>query len=275
MSGYADSARAATRTAPTAGARLGALPRADWQRMRHTWLLPLTVLGPVGVTLLGVILFLLRGDYLLKPYYAGTQTGFQVATGELGMIHVFAIGLGAALLASMIVDLEHRSDTWKVMFGLPVSRWRTYVTKFAWCAVLLAVSSALMAGGYALLMVWQGLRPMLFSDLATIAALVWVAAMPLLALQLLLSTSMKNQAFPLAVGVLAPLFGMGMSRIPVWTPWRLMTQALVYACGGPVPGSPGEALVWWEPQQIIAIALAEMVVLVAAGAIVLARKEIR
>lgn len=274
MSDYASGARAATRTPSAAGTRL-ALPRADWQRMRRTWLLPLTVLGPLGVTLLGVILFLLRGDYLLKPYHAGTQTGFQVATGQLGMIHVFAIGLGAALLASMIVDLEHRSDTWKVMFGLPVSRWRTYVTKFAWCAALLAVSSMLMAGGYALLMLWQGLKPMLFSDLATIAALVWVAAMPLLALQLLLSASLKNQAFPLAVGVLAPLFGMGMSRIPVWTPWRLMTQALVYSCGGPVPGSPGAALVWWAPQQIVAVALAEAFVLVAVGALVLARKEIR
>jgi hypothetical protein len=252
-----------------------ALMGADYQRMRRTWLFPLSVLGPLGVTLLGVILFLMRHDALLKPYLAGKQSGFYVATNELGMIQVFAIGLGAALLASMIVDLEHRSDTWKAMLALPVRRVPIYLAKFAWCALLLAISSGLMSLGYAALMVWQNLGPLPWDRLAVIGGLVWVSAMPLLAFQLLLSTAMKNQALPLTVGILAPVFGMGMSQIPAWMPWRLMTQALVFACGGVVPGGPGEALTWYGWQQIFAIAGAETLVLMLAGALLFARREIR
>lgn len=53
---------------------------------------------------------------------------------------------------------------------------------------------------------------------------------------------MRNQALPLTVGILAPVFSMGMAQIPPWTPWRLMEQALVYATGGVAPGSPDAAL---------------------------------
>lgn len=243
--------------------------------MRRTWLLPLAVLGPLGVTLLGVILFLMKHDAMLKPYLTGKMTGFEVATGQLGMIHVFSIGLGAALLASMIVDLEHRSDTWKSIFSMPVSRVRVYLAKFGWCALLLAVSSALMSVGYATLMLWQHLGPLPWRDLFVIGAVVWLAAMPLLALQLLLSSAMKNQALPITVGVLAPMFGMGISNLPAWTPWRLMIQALVYACGGPVPGSPDAAMTWYGPGQIALAAGVETVLLVALGAVLLARREIR
>ena len=275
MSGQTYAARAAAPVSAAVRTRAGALWRADRQRVRGTWLWPLTVLGPLGVTLLGVILFLMRHDYMVKPFLEGKTSGFAVATGELGMIHVFAIGLGAALLASMIVDLEHRSDTWKAMFSLPISRWRTYVVKFAWCAGLLAVSSALMSVGYGALMVWQHLGPLPWRELATIGGLVWVAAMPLLAFQLLLSAGFTNQALPLTVGILAPVFGMGMSRIPAWMPWRLMTQALVYSTGGVVSGGPGVALTWYTPAQIAAAAGIETVVLVALGALLLARREIR
>lgn len=274
MNGYADTARAAGAD-PSVRPRASSLGHADWQRMRRTWLLPLTVLGPLGVTLLGVILFLLRGEYMLKAYHAGTQTGFQVATSELGMIQVFALGLGAALLASMIVDLEHRSDTWKAMFALPVSRARTYVVKFGWCATLLAVSSALMSVGYAGIMLWQHLGPLPTRELVRIAVLTWVSVLPLLGFQLLLSTAFSNQAFPLAVGILAPLFGMGMSKLPPWTPWRLMTEALVYSVGGVVPGSPGEQLSWFGSPQIVIFGIAEAVLLVAIGAFLLSRREIR
>lgn len=248
---------------------------ADWRRMHRTWLLPLTVLGPFGVTLLGVILFLMRGDFMLGMYRKGMQTGWEVVTNELGMVHVIAIGLGATLLASMIVDVEHRSDTWKQILGLPVSRVTVYAAKFAWVAALLAVSSVLMAAGYAALMVWQGLGPLPWDRLATVAVLPWVAALPLLAFQLLLSTSMRNQALPLTVGLLAPMFGMGMSPMPAWLPWRLITEAMTFAAGGVIAGGPGESLHWLTPGAIAGASVAWVVVLVSAGAVLLARREVR
>ncbi|KAF0207164.1 MAG: ABC transporter permease [Actinomycetota bacterium] len=273
MSGAVSATRAA---APAAGrASTLALVHADWRRMRGTWLLPLTVLGPLGVTLLGVVLFLLRGEYMVGSFISGEKTGWQVVIDQIDMVHVFAIALGAALIASMIVDVEHRSDTWKQMFGLPVSRARSYAVKFAWGAGLLAVSSALMAVGYAGIMVWQDLGPLPWGNLARVAWMPWVAVLPLFALQLLLSALMKNQALPLAVGIIAPMFGMVMSEIPAWLPWRLVSEAMTVAVGGAGAVGPGETLSGLSPTQIAAASGAWVLVFVTVGAVVLARREIR
>lgn len=256
------------------GTSLGALAAADWRRIRHTWLLPLTVMGPLGVTLMGVILFLLKGEWLLSGFDPAIHSGFGILFEQLGMIQLFALGLGATLIASMIVDVEHRSDTWKAFFALSVRRWKAYVVKFAWSAVLLAAASVLMGLGYAALMVWQDLGPIPWADVARAAALPWVGTLPLLAFQLLVSTSMKNQALPLALGIITPMFGMGMSGMPAWLPWRLPTHGLTLAAGGVTAGSPSEALAWLTAPVLCAVSSASVLVLVALGAALLTRKEI-
>lgn len=262
--------------APAAGPGAGAssLLASEARKLRRTWVFPLTVLGPLGVTLLGVILFLLRGSWILKPYRAGTSSAFAVLVNNLGMIQVFCICLGATLLASMIADVEHRSDGWKSLFAMPVSRAGTYVAKFAWAAGLLFVSSLLMAAGYQALAWWQGLGALAATDLWHAAVWPWVGVLPLLAFQSLVSTVVKNQALPITLGTVTPMFGMGMSSMPAWLPWRLPTQALVAVFGGVPAGSPGAALAWLTPSVMGLIAGAWVVGLVAVGAGVLSARDV-
>lgn len=274
MSGAANPAVGGA-ASPAPRASLVALVRAEGTRVRRTWILPLTVMGPAGVTLLGVILFLLRGEYLIRPVLAGESTGWQAVVNQMGMIQVFALGLGATLLASMIADVEHRSDTWKQMFALPVSRAGVYVVKFAWLATLLACSSLLMAGGYAALMTWQQLGPLPWADLFRAAWLPWLASLPLLALQLLLSTALANQAAPIAAGVLTTMFGMGLSGIPEWLPWRLMTAAMNEVAGVVVAGSAAEAATQLTTPGIALVSGLWVLGLVLVGAVVMTRREIR
>ncbi|NTW28153.1 MAG: ABC transporter permease subunit [Coriobacteriia bacterium] len=262
-------------SAAACGTSFRALVAADWCKMRRTWLLPLTVMGPLGVTLMGVILFAMRGEYMLVPFRAGSDSGWQVVIGQLGMIQVFAMGLGATLVASMIVDIEHRSDTWKSLFAMPVRRASAYAAKFAWAAALLAVSSVLMSCGYALLMLWQGLGPLPWADLGKAALLPWIGVLPLLAFQLLLSTAMKNQALPIALGVVTPMFGMGMSNLPAWLLWRLPTEAMTFVARGDVSGSQGASLSWLTPEVLPLVSTAWVVGLVIIGCVLLARREIR
>lgn len=212
------------------GTSCGALLSADWHRIQHTWIVPLTVMGPLGVTLLGVILFLLRGDWILSGFERGHDSGFEVVLGQLGVIHLFALCLGAALLASMIVDVEHRSDTWKALFALPVKRWKVYVTKFSMVAGLLAVSSVLVGLGYAFIIAWQNIGPIEWRAIVQTVSLLWAGVLPLVAFQLLLSTAFKNQALPLTAGIIASVFaGNAPSSVPAWFMWRLPNEALIAA----------------------------------------------
>lgn len=243
--------------------------------MRGTWILPLTAMGPLGVTLLGVILFLLRGEWMLRDFDPASGKGFSLLFEQLGTVHVLALGLGATLLASMIVDVEHRSDTWKSAFALPTRRWKVYLVKYAWCVVLLALASALMGLGYVVLMLWQQLGAIPWAELAKASAYPFLGTLPLLAFQLLVSTAMKNQALPLALGIVTPMFGMGMSGMPAWLPWRLPTQGLILAAGGVTTGSPGETLTWLTPSAFWGVSVASVLVLVCLGAVMLNRKDIQ
>jgi len=248
-----------------------ALVAADRCRIRGTWILPLTVMGPVGVTLLGVALFWLRGEWILSEFDPAVHSGLGITVGQLGLVHVFALCLGATLLASMVVDVEHRSDTWKSMFALPVRRWKAYLAKYAWTAALLAASSLLMGLGYAAIVVWQDIGPVPWGDVARLAALTWAGTMPLLAFQLLISTALKNQAVPLALGIVTPMFGMGMRSLPDWLPWRLPSVALESAS---VAGRLADAATPVPASAVALAALCGTALLLLAGAIVLERKDI-
>lgn len=249
----------------------GALAAAERRRTRGTWIVPLTALGPAGVTLLGVVLFLLRGEWILSGFDPALQSGLGVVAGQLGFVHVFALCLGATLLASMVADVEHRSDTWKAMFALPVRRWKAYLTKFVWTAGLLGVSSLLMGLGYAAIVTWQGIGPVEWNALLELIALPWIGTMPLLGFQLLVSTTIKNQAAPLALGIITPMFGMGMRSVPHWLPWRLPSVALESAmavghiteAGAPVTVG---AIAW---SAVLGTAL-----MLVAGAVLIERKDI-
>lgn len=48
-----------------------ALFAAEWRKIQRTWVLPLTVLGPLGVTLMGVIYYFLRPEYVRAALAGG------------------------------------------------------------------------------------------------------------------------------------------------------------------------------------------------------------
>ncbi len=258
----------------TRSVSFGALLVADWRRIQHTWMLPLTVIGPAGVTLLGVVLFLLRGEWLLAGFDPARHSGLDIVLAQLGLIEVFALCLGTTLLASMIVDVEHRSDTWKTLFALPVGRWKAYLAKFTWVAVLLAVASLLMALGYAAIVYWQGIDPVAWDTLAGVVFFPWVGTLPLLAFQLFVSTGLKNQALPLALGIITPMFGMGLSGLPVWLPWRLPGEALDVAAAAGAVSLGSNITTSLSATGIVAAAVCGVVILLAAGIAMLDRKEI-
>lgn len=240
-----------------------ALLAAEGRKIRRTWILPLTLLGPVGVTLMGVIYWLLQEERVAEALASGTPP-FAVLMNALALVQVFSLMLGTTLLASMLADVDHRSDTWKQLFAMPVSRAGTFASKFAWLAVLLAVSSALLCLGYAALWVWQGYGAIPWMKLARACALPFLAVLPFAGLQLVASTAIRNQAAPLTLGILAPMFVVGGAPVPGWFPW-----AMPHASMFEVFGKELEYAGLWP-----AVGL-EVVLFVAIGAVMLARREIR
>jgi hypothetical protein len=146
---------------------------------------------------------------------------------------------------------------------MPVSRAGTFVVKYVWLAGLLAIASILMVAGYAAIWLWQGYGALPWVDLGRAAALPYLAALPVAALQLVFSAEARNQAAPITAGILAPMFAIGGLPMPGWMPWRMPTEAM-----GLVFGKVLYAQLW----PAVAI---EVVVLVAVGAVLMSRRDVR
>ena len=142
------------RGGPAGGGLVQRYP-AEWRKMQRTWSLPLVLLGPLGVTLMGVVFHALKGRRSPERRQGGVPL-FAITHERDVLVQVFSLMLGTALLASQLADVEHRSDTWKQLFAMPVSRARTFAVKLVWLVALLAVASVLMVAGYAAIWVWQG-----------------------------------------------------------------------------------------------------------------------
>jgi hypothetical protein len=255
--------RAAHDAGPAGRAGATALLTAEWRKMRRTWILPLTFLGPLGVTLMGVIFYYLRGEIVAKEVARGVPP-FMILMNGMALVHIFALMLGTTLLASQLADVEHRSDTWKQLFSMPVSRGGTFAAKLLWLVALLAVASVLMVAGYAAIWVWKGYGAIPWTDFARVATFPYLAVLPMAALQLLWSVRSANQAMPMTAGILGTMFSMGAFPIPPWTPYAMPHHALFTVFGKPLA----------YPQLWQAVAV-ETVLLGVAGAVLLSRTEIR
>jgi len=235
--------------------------RSELIKHKHTWVVPLMLLGPFGVILMGVIDFGVRLEAFQKEFARGDA--WATVMGEMGMLDAAAIALGVGLLCSLVFDVDHRSIAWKQLFALPVSRAGVYLSKLGVVMGLLLVASVLAAAGLLGMWLWLGLGAIPWMRLAQFAFVPWLCMFPLVAFQGLLSAHIRNQAIALTfgvAGVVAALFG---EAIPRWMPWAPPVDSMTWLSGG-----PGD--IW----QILGYAFVTSAVLSAGGAIAFARRDV-
>ncbi|MBC8080780.1 MAG: ABC transporter permease [Gorillibacterium sp.] len=197
---------------------MGRVLAADFLKLRRTMVWVLIFLGPFGVIALEAVNFGLRYEYLTKTYaddlWGGLLRNIQGMT-------VLAVLLGSALLTSMIAGYEHRTNAWKQLLALPVTRFSVFVSKFTLCTLLLIFSSTLLTLGSYMLGGVLG-----YGWHAPWAAIIQTSFYPMLAglavvaLQLWLSIMMKNQAIPITAGILGTILGMVSYKLPDWILWK-------------------------------------------------------
>lgn len=238
------------------------LLRADALKIKRTWMAPLAVLGPLAVTLLIVVDYLLRIDWMRQA--AAEKGGWIVLMNEVGLIQVAAMTLGVGLLASMVFDVDHRADAWKQLFALPLSRIAAYLSKVATVAALMLGACVLMVIGVIGLWTWQGYGPLPWADLGRLLGMSWVSILPVLSIQAVLSAHVKNQAVAITAGVAGSIFSLFGDQVTGWIPWALPAEAIRYVISG--TGDPG---------AILAFSAVWTIGVVVVGAAVFARRDVK
>jgi hypothetical protein len=191
---------------------------ADFIKIRRKAIWFLVFLGPIGVIALQAVNFGLRYDYLIGVYKDDLWNGLLE---NIRFLSVPAVLFGMTIITSMIAGIEHQMNGWKQVLALPVSRFSVYAAKFILTTLLLLVSCGLLAVGSIVL----GLLLKFGSDFSLVAILQGsfyplLAAMPILALQLYLSITMKNQAIPLTVGIVGTIVSLFAMLLPDWFLWK-------------------------------------------------------
>ncbi|RCX18507.1 hypothetical protein DFP94_10639 [Fontibacillus phaseoli] len=189
---------------------------ADFLKIRGKGIWFLIFLAPVGLVAMQALNFGLRLDYL-KKQYADDLWG-----GLISNVVIFvpiALYLGVTLVSSLVANVEHQMSSWKQLLALPISRTAVFSGKFTLCFLLLTASCILLPIFTIVLGLALGFGTDIpLGDILRMGFFPYLGALPLLALQLWLSLTFRNQALPVTLGVAAAIMSPFAMQLPEWFP---------------------------------------------------------
>lgn len=189
----------------------------------------------------------------------GIYTGFAV----MWMFLSFVMLLGTTLLASIISGIEHDTRTWKHLLALPVPRSYVYLGKAVWIAVLQALTALLTIAAMTAIWLLYTSNPIPWGLMLKQPLFAFLAQLPVLAIQLWLSTRLANQAIPLTAGIFGSIASLFLARTEV-----PLLKALPWAYPAlSSPFIPGH-LIW------LAVGLAVGTLILGLSAAYFARREV-
>ncbi|WP_088547690.1 ABC transporter permease [Paenibacillus aquistagni] len=214
----------------------------DWLKIRGKGIWFLAALGPLGLVAMQGLNFGLRYDYLMKQYAADPWGG--LLQNILSFVPI-ALFLGCTLICSLMANVEHQLSSWKQLLALPISRTAVYSAKFTLAVIILLVSCLLLSAGTAGLGLALQLErsEMPIADVLRIGVAPFIASLPLLALQLWLSLTTKNQGLPVAIGLTVSVLSVFSYKLHDAIPlkWPLLAYtgpgALQVIAGGAILGA--------------------------------------
>lgn len=192
------------------------LLRTDFKKISiGMWIL--VFLGPIGIFALTTVNYMVRYDWLLQQ----TDDYWLQLLRQINLFLAPALLLGTTLLASLFANIEHKTNAWKQLLALPISRVNVYGSKFITISFLLLISTVLMFIGtlvFGSFFDWEQSIP--YKEIAINSFYPYFAAMPILGIQLWYSVASSNQGTPLTVGIIGSVVSMYSYGGPEWLIWK-------------------------------------------------------
>ncbi|WP_232713315.1 ABC transporter permease [Bacillus xiapuensis] len=209
---------------------------ADGLKLKRTSLPIVLLLVPLLVLAYELINLTYRSEYVVKQaelFKANSLWEYLLFDNSL----LFGLGfpLVATISASMIVNIEHQSNSWKAVLSQPVSRAVIYLSKFLWILLGLTFSVSFFFIGTLLLgkvLGFEGDIPLwlILGDSYSIL----FTTLPIVSFQLWLSITFKNQAFSIIIGAVSSMMGLFLAAgsttrwMPLAYPVQSSTISLQY-----------------------------------------------
>lgn len=180
------------------------------------------ILLPLILMLLVSIGFFLKADKMaMLPPKAVWLQFFIIPMGIMGslLLPIFII-----FICYSVNSIEHKSDTWKTLFTLPIAKWSIYSAKFLYAVFLIFVTLMLFATftwafGNLLGIIQPKLK---FSgyhmekELFQIYFKLFLASLGIISLQFLMSLIWKDFMKPMGIGFVAFITGVILVQAAKW-----------------------------------------------------------
>lgn len=198
---------------------------AEWQKRSSlnlliSILMPFLVFVLIGVGFAGNAL----GDEIDKTW--------ETLLLQMNMALLFFFPLGVTLLCSNLANVEHQANSWKVILALPLKKEHAYFGKLIYVMGYSIFTAILLFLGITLLGLWLDLSDLENVPLILVFKQVFypiVGSFSIMSFQLFLSMFIRNQAFPIMIGVVTSIFTYSLlifpSTISQWLFWTYPTLA--------------------------------------------------
>lgn len=171
------------------------------------------VLLPLLLCLLLFIGFFVKSDHMVNT--PGMMLWLQFAGAILGIMGLLLLPMLIIFIAYSVNNVEHKADTWKTLFSLPISKLSVYAAKYFYALFLIFFCLALFViftlGFGNLLSV---LKPALKFNEYSIASILtqlyfkfFLASLGILSIQFLLSLLFSDFLKPMGIGFVCTITG--------------------------------------------------------------------
>ncbi|MED0678745.1 ABC transporter permease [Aneurinibacillus thermoaerophilus] len=194
---------------------------AEWLKMRRSGMIWIAVLVPLFLVVQGVGNFLRYRDTV---FAGSTRTEWEILYEQcMFMYPTMLMPLVITVLIALLARVENVHGGWKQLLTFPVTRGQVYVAKLVIACMLVLLNMAVLSGG-TLAGGWitgaEGQAP--YGLLLGRGALAFVAALPIIAIQFVLSFRFSHIGIPLTLGVgfAAPaIFAANSEKLWIFYPW--------------------------------------------------------
>lgn len=186
-------------------------------KYKRTYALALAVLAPLFISTLFTLTYFFKGDKLIAP---GTNGFESMLNNNLSTASSVFFPFYIILLAVLIHNVEHKASSLKDLFSFPVSRFNTYLSKWAMAALLISTSLLLyfifsVFGAWVVSLKFPELLSLnlpITLFFAKKIAIVAISSLLITAIQFLISLKWSNVIIPFGIGMVGFISGMVLVR---------------------------------------------------------------
>lgn len=194
----------------------------------------LYVLGPLVGVVLAFINFRNNYDLFMQP---GDNEWLEAWTQVAIFMGPFVLPIMVGIYAAMVCRGEHVGGGWKQLMALPLERHQIFLGKLIMSAIMVAITLGMVFILFLVFGIVNGLQG--FPPIGSILVFVvqgFLACMPLLLIQLIISVRSKTFGIPLAVSIVFTLPAIIVASTPLgqFYPWTQPMLAMSPADESPI-----------------------------------------